>query len=224
MRKTQRLTAIGALVGLTALLGAYGTTPTNTGTGGLNTSPSTTSLTAPPSTTSPSGVTQISDIYGPACNQVPASGPGSAQGMVRDAVGTAASNNPLLTTLARAVQAANLVDTLNNTNTSYTIFAPANSAFQTLPPGTVDKLLADPQGQLKKVLTYHVVPQRYDAEGLARAGTVQTVEGEPLTITGQKGSLVIDKQTQAHVLCGNIPTANATVFVIDKVLMPPSQS
>ena len=82
-------------------------------------------------------------------------------------------------------------------------------------------MLADPRGALTDILTYHVVPQRYDTAGLARAGTVTTVQGAPLTISGEPGSLVIDEQQPARVLCSNIPTANATVFVIDTVLMPP---
>ena len=65
-----------------------------------------------------------------------------------------------------------------------------------------------------------MVPQRYDAQGLADAGTVTTVQGGELTVSGEPGSLVIDEQEQASVVCGNIATANGTVFVIDKVLMP----
>jgi uncharacterized surface protein with fasciclin (FAS1) repeats len=159
-------------------------------------------------------------VYGPGCDQVPASGEGSAAGMADDPIGTAAANNPLVSRLVEAAQAAGLVDTLNDPNASYTVFAPANTAFDALPPGTLDQLLADPQGQLTTILTYHVVPQRYDAQGLADAGTVTTVQGTDLTITGEPGSLVIDEQEQASVLCGNISTANGTVFVIDKVLMP----
>lgn len=166
------------------------------------------------------GVTEIADIYGPACAQVPTEGEGSAQGMIDDPVGTAASNNPLLSTLTQAVQAAGLVDTLNDPEAAYTVFAPANSAFEALPAGTLDELLADPQGRLTEILTYHVMPERYDAEGLAEAGTVTTVQGDELVITGEPTELVIDEQQQASVLCGNIPTANATVFVIDDVLMP----
>jgi uncharacterized surface protein with fasciclin (FAS1) repeats len=168
------------------------------------------------------GVTTISDIYGPACAQVPTEGEGSAEGMVDDPVATAAGNNPLLSTLATAVEAAGLVDTLNDPDAAYTVFAPANSAFEALPAGTLDQLLADPQGQLTDILTYHVVPERYDAAGLAAAGTVTTVQGDELVISGEATELVIDEQEQAAVLCGNIPTANATVFVIDKVLMPPA--
>src|SRR6478752_2119423 len=74
-----------------------------------------------------SGVTKISDIFGPACGQVPTEGPGSAQGMVNDPVATAASHNPLLTTLTKAVTAANLGDTLNSAP-ALTVFAPSDSA------------------------------------------------------------------------------------------------
>lgn len=102
------------------------------------------------------------------------------------------------------------------------MFAPANAAFEALPAGTLDSLLADPQGRLTEILTYHVVPERYDAEGLAETGTVTTVQGDQLVISGEPTELVIDEQEQAAVLCGNIPTANATVFVVDQVLMPPA--
>ncbi len=166
------------------------------------------------------GVTQPGDVYGPACNQLPATGEGSAQGMADDPLGTAAANNPQLSRLVEAAQAAGLTNTLNDPNASYTVFAPSNAAFEALPPGTLEQVLADPQGQLSEILTYHVVPQRYDAQGLADAGTVTTVQGSQLSIYGEPGTFVIDEQEQASVLCGNIPTANGTVFVIDKVLMP----
>ncbi|HZA16059.1 MAG TPA: fasciclin domain-containing protein, partial [Pseudonocardiaceae bacterium] len=130
------------------------------------------------------GVTQISDIFGPACSQVPTEGEGSAQGMVDDPVATAASNNPLLTTLVKAVTAANLGDTLNSAE-AITVFAPADPAFADLEaknPGTIQKLTTDPNvasadSQLSTILKYHVVPQRYDAAGLVQAGTVDTLQG-----------------------------------------------
>lgn len=174
--------------------------------------------TLPP--TVPVGVTPAGEVYGPGCNQVPTSGEGSVEGMADDPVATAAGNNPLLSRLAEAVRAAGLTDTLNDPNASYTVFAPANSAFEALPPGTLDQVLADPKGRLTDILTYHVVPQRYDAQGLSEAGTVTTVQGTELTVAGEPDFLVVDQQEQASVLCGNIDTANATVFVIDKVLMP----
>lgn len=163
-------------------------------------------------------------MFGPGCAQVPTdpADEGSVQGMIDDPVGTAASNNPLLTKLTGAVQAAGLVDTLNDPNAQYTVFAPADPAFDALPPEQLDALLTDPaqRGMLTDVLTYHVVPQRMDAEGLARAGTLDTVQGGQVTIEGSGEDLTVNG---ANVLCGNVPTANATVFVVDQVLMPPQQ-
>lgn len=178
---------------------------------------------APGATT---GVTQISDIFGPACSQVPTEGEGSAQGMVDDPVATAASNNPLLTTLVKAVTAANLGDTLNSAE-AITVFAPADPAFADLEaqnPGTVQKLTTDPNvasadSQLATILKYHVVPQRYDAAGLVQAGSVDTLQGGQVTIAGTEAAPTVNG---AQVLCGNIPTANATVFVIGQVLSPPA--
>jgi uncharacterized surface protein with fasciclin (FAS1) repeats len=221
VKNLPRLAALGATAALTLALTGCGNsdepadTPAPPPTTGATTAPST-------SAAAEQGVTAISDIYGPACAQVPTEGEGSAEGMVDDPVATAAGNNPLLSTLATAVEAAGLVDTLNDPNAAYTVFAPANAAFEALPAGTLDTLLADPQGQLTEILTYHVVPERYDADALAEAGTVTTVQGDELVITGEPTELVIDEQEQAAVLCGNIPTANATVFVIDQVLMPPA--
>ncbi len=178
---------------------------------------------APGATT---GVTQISDIFGPACSQVPTEGEGSAQGMVDDPVATAASNNPLLTTLVKAVTAANLGDTLNSAE-AITVFAPADPAFADLEaknPGTTQKLITDPNvasadSQLATILKYHVVPQRYDAAGLVQAGRVDTLQGGQLTIAGTEAAPTVNG---AQVLCGNIPTENATVFVIGQVLAPPA--
>lgn len=221
MRKIQRLAAVGALAGLTIALGACANQEEpaagggDTGNQAPAPQPPTTETTAP----SGDGATTIQDIFGPACSQVPTEGEGSAQGMVDDPVGTAASNNPLLTTLTQTVGAANLVDTLNAPDAQYTVFAPANSAFEALPPGTVDTLLQDPGGDLTTILTYHVIPQRYDAQGLVEAGSVQSVQGAPVEITGTPDAPMING---ANVACGNIPTSNATVFVIDQVLMPPA--
>lgn len=230
MRKIQRLAAVGALAGLTVALGACSNSEQPAaggggGGGGGATQAAPETQNAPTMESSPAGgagVTRVSDIFGPACDQVPTEGEGSAQGMVDDPVATAASNNPLLTTLTEAVGAANLVDTLNDPEASYTVFAPADPAFEALPEGTLEQLLQDPQGQLTTILTYHVVPQRYDAQGLVEAGQVMTVQGDMLQIMGTPEAPIIDQSERANVLCGNIPTANATVFVIDKVLMPES--
>jgi uncharacterized surface protein with fasciclin (FAS1) repeats len=119
-----------------------------------------------------------------------------------------------------------LPDTLNNTQ-GITVFAPYNGAFD-----AVQKQIGAPafQGLLKDtnklggLLSYHVVGQRYDAKGLVAAGQTTELAGGNLTIGGTADAPTItDGQgNTAKVLCGNIPTSNATVFVIDRVLMPKS--
>jgi uncharacterized surface protein with fasciclin (FAS1) repeats len=204
--------------GSSATTAAKATTATTaTASSGAATSTTMTSTTMASSAPAASG--SMSQPFGPACSSVPASGAGSFAGMAKDPAATAASNNPVLSTLVSAVKAAGLVDTLNGPG-PFTIFAPANDAFAKIDKGTLDKLLADPTGDLTKILTYHVVAgQALDAQGLAKAGTVKTVNGGQVTITGSGDNLMING---AKVLCGNISTANAKVFIIDQVLMPPA--
>ncbi len=163
------------------------------------------------------GVTTASDVYGPGCSQVPTEGEGSVQGMIDDPVATAASNNPLLTKLVAAVGAADLGDTLNNAE-ALTVFAPADPAFDALGEEKFKELASKPD-ELAPILTYHVVGQRLDREGLVEAGTVESLNtsGGELKIEGEGENMTVNG---AKVLCGNVPTANATVFVIDSVLMP----
>ena len=218
MRKIQRLAAVGAMAVLTTMVGACSSAqgPPN------NSAPPTGEATAPTG----NGVTNISDIFGPACNQVPTQGEGSAQGMVDDPVATAASNNPLLKTLVAAVTAAKLGDTLNNAE-AITVFAPADPAFTDLEaknPGitkqlTTDPNVASPDSKLSTVLKYHVVGQRYDAAGLVQAGSVESLQGSKVAIGGTPAAPTVNG---TPVLCGNIPTKNATVFVIGQVLSPPA--
>jgi uncharacterized surface protein with fasciclin (FAS1) repeats len=227
VRKIQRLAAVGALAVLTAVVGACSSSQ-QPATGSQASAPATSESAAPGEATAPtgSGVTKISDIFGPACSQVPTQGPGSAQGMVNDPVATAASHNPLLTTLTKAVTAANLGDTLNSAP-ALTVFAPSDSAFQALEaknPGILNQLttapdVATPNSKLAKILTYHVVGTRYDAAGLVQAGSVDSLEGAKITIGGTAAAPTVNG---APVLCGNIPTKNATVFVIGQVLSPPA--
>ena len=230
MRKIQRLAAVGALAALTAVVGACSNSQGPATSGQPSSEPQQSSAQAAPNpgalAPTGNGVTQISDIFGPACSQVPTDGPGSAQGMVNDPVATAASHNPLLTTLTKAVTAANLVDTLNSAP-ALTVFAPSDSAFQALEaknPGILNQLTTAPDAatsnsQLAKILTYHVVGTRYDAAGLIQAGTLDTLEGAKITVGGTAAAPTING---APVLCGNIPTKNATVFIIGQVLSPPA--
>lgn len=170
------------------------------------------------------GMTTADDVFGPGCSQVPTdpNNEGSVQGMVDDPVGTAASNNPLLKKLTAAVESAGLGDTLNKQDANYTVFAPADPAFDDIPADQLDALLNDPEMKedLTKTLTFHVVPERMDAEGLVEAGSVKSVQGGEVKIGGTADAPTVNG---AKVLCGNVPTANATVFVIDKVLQPGKQ-
>ena len=152
--------------------------------------------------------------FGPGCSKIPTSGKGSFDGMSADGVATAASNNPLLSTLVTAVKRAGLVDTLNNTQ-AITVFAPDNDAFAALGKTTLTKALAN-KGQLTKILTTHVVKGRIAPADLA--GTHQTLSGSSITVTGSGADFTVDGN--AHVICGNVQTANATVYIIDHVLMP----
>jgi uncharacterized surface protein with fasciclin (FAS1) repeats len=216
------------MAALTAVVGACSNSERPaTGNPGAGHPPSSSAQSAPTSVApTGNGVTQTSDIFGPACSQVPTQGPGAPQAMVNDPVATAASHNPLLTTLTKAVTAANLVDTLN-TAPALTVFAPSDPAFQALEaqhPGILNQLTtapdaASPDSKLSKLLKYHVVGQRYDAAGLVQAGTVTSLEGGRITIGGTPAAPTVNG---AQMQCGNIPTKNATVFVIGQVLSPPA--
>jgi uncharacterized surface protein with fasciclin (FAS1) repeats len=153
--------------------------------------------------------------FGAGCADVPTSGAGSFDGMVTAPVASAASANPLLSTLVTAVKKAGLVDALNSSD-GITVFAPANSAFDKIPAKDLKAVLAD-KAMLTKVLTYHVVPGQLSPEDLA--GTHKTLEGEKITVKGSGEDFTVGTGGAA-VVCGNIPTANATVYVIDSVLMP----
>ncbi|MGY1785503.1 fasciclin domain-containing protein [Geodermatophilus sp. SYSU D00698] len=157
--------------------------------------------------------------FGAACSSVPADGEGSFAGMTDDPVATAASNNPVLSTLVQAVIQANLVDTLNTTD-DITVIAPANPAFEAIPADRLQAVLAD-QAMLTQVLTHHVIPGRLSPDQLA--GTHTTVAGDEVTIDGSGESFTVARTvtgTPASVICGNVQTANATVYVVDQVLAP----
>ena len=154
-------------------------------------------------------------VFGSACAAVPTTGPGSFDGMATDPVATAASHNPVLSTLVTAVSKAGLVDSLNSAQ-GITVFAPINDAFAKLPKATLDKALGDPKGLLSSVLTYHVVPGRLTPEQLP--GMHKTLQGATLDVTGSGDSFSVNGS--AKVVCGNVQTANATVYLIDGVLLP----
>lgn len=152
--------------------------------------------------------------FGPGCAAVPADGAGSFSGMAKDPVATAASNNPVLSTLVTAVTEAGLGDTLNTTP-DITVFAPTNDAFAAMDKATLDKAMADPKGLLTTVLTNHVVAGRLAPDQVA--GEHETLAGTKITVEGSGEDFTVG---EAKVVCGDVQTANATVYIIDGVLLP----
>lgn len=147
-------------------------------------------------------------------------GSGSIQGMSQDPVAVAASNNPLLTTLVSAVSGqlnpdVNLVDTLNGSE--FTVFAPVDDAFAKIDAATIESLKTDSE-TLTSILTYHVVPGQIEPADIV--GMHTTVQGADLEVTGSGDNLMVNG---AMVICGGVQTANATVYLIDSVLMPPAE-
>jgi uncharacterized surface protein with fasciclin (FAS1) repeats len=162
------------------------------------------------------------DLVGPGCaayaEQVP-DGAGSVAGMSADPVAVAASNNPLLTTLTAAVSGqlnpeVDLVDTLNGDE--FTVFAPVDDAFAKIDAATIEALKTD-SATLSSILTYHVVPGQLSPDEVV--GTLTTVQGGTVEVTGSGDELMVN---DAAVICGGVHTANATVYLIDTVLMPPA--
>ncbi|GGN40337.1 lipoprotein [Streptomyces kronopolitis] len=161
------------------------------------------------------GMDAMAKPFGPACATVPKGGKGSFDGMAKDPVATAASHNPALSTLVTAVKKAGLVDTLNGAK-DITVFAPTNDAFGKIPKAQLDKVLAD-KTMLTKILTGHVVGEKISPDKLAD-GSFDTLAKNKLTTSGSGESYMVDGS--ANVVCGNVQTANATVHIIDTVLLP----
>ena len=231
MRHTQRLSTIGVMAALTVALAACGGTEASTAAPASPAAAPSSAASMPSASATmaaTSGVTTNADVFGPACGQLPqGDAPGSLNNMGPQPVASAASTNPLLTTLVTAVgKVPGLADTLNQQQ-GITVFAPYNGAFdevKTAVGAPAFNALLEDQTKLGGLLSYHVVPQRYDAAGLVGAGKVTELAGGDVTIggTAEAPTVTSGNGTTANILCGNIPTSNATVFVIDKVLMPAS--
>ncbi|MFI5626803.1 fasciclin domain-containing protein [Nocardioides sp. NPDC051685] len=153
--------------------------------------------------------------FGEGCKLIPADGAGSFNGMATAPVASAASANPLLKTLVAAVGQAKLVDTLNSAD-GLTVFAPTDDAFKKIPKADLDAVMADNK-TLTKILTHHVVAGQLGPDEVA--GEHETLAGDKIDVKGSDENFTVGKEN-AKVLCGNIPTANATVYVVDTVLMP----
>jgi uncharacterized surface protein with fasciclin (FAS1) repeats len=217
-KRVGRVAAIAAALALPLAMAACGST--ETANPGASTAPSSSAPSMAPSSpmVSPSESASMStQPFGAACSAVPKSGKGSFDGMSTDPVATAASNNPLLSTLVTAVKAAGLVDTLNNAE-NITVFAPTNDAFAKIDKATLDKVLAD-KATLTAILTEHVVGQRLSPDMVAgEFDTLNPKQG--LSVEGSGEDFTVNGSAQ--VLCGNVQTANATVYIIDNVLLPKS--
>lgn len=189
--------------------------------GGETNSESSEPAPASSSSSSASEMDPMMDLVGSGCaayaEKVP-DGEGSVSGMAQDPVATAASNNPMLTTLSSAISGdlnkdVNLVDTLNSDE--FTVFAPVDEAFEKLPEKDLDAVVND-KDMLTDVLTYHVVPGKMSPDELD--GMYKTVQGDKVEVTGSGDDMMVN---DASVICGGVQTANATVYLVDQVLMPP---
>ena len=216
--RATKIAALAAVVAFPLSLAACGDTADT------SSAPASSAAAAPSSAASSAAVTpsasasasDASAPFGAGCAAVPTSGKGSFDGMSQDPVATAASNNPALSTLVTAVKAAGLVDTLNNAE-DITVFAPTNDAFKKIPAADLKKVLADKK-TLTAILTGHVTSPELaptdlagDHTSLAKTTIKVTGSGEDFTVNGD-----------SKVVCGNVQTANATVYIIDTVLLPAS--
>ena len=156
----------------------------------------------------------------PEPTEAPVAEPTMEEEMMADIVDTAVADGRF-TTLVTAVTAAGLVDTLKGEG-PFTVFAPTDDAFAALPEGTLDALLADPEGALTDVLLYHVVAGEVLAADVVTLESATTVGGEDISITVRDGSVFLNDTVQ--VIITDIETSNGVIHVIDAVLIPPSMA
>jgi len=215
IRSTRTALAVFSITAV-AMLGLAGCS-TDTGSSSTSDEPTTSEESMAPTE---EAMDPAADLVGPGCaayaEAVP-DGAGSVAGMSEDPVAVAASNNPMLTTLTAAVSGelnpdVNLVDTLNGDE--FTVFAPVDDAFAKIDPATIESLKTDAD-TLTSILTYHVVPGQLSPDEVV--GTQTTVQGGTVEVTGSGDDLMVN---DAKVICGGVHTANATVYLIDTVLMP----
>ncbi|MER8017330.1 fasciclin domain-containing protein [Streptomyces griseoluteus] len=153
-----------------------------------------------------------SGTFGPDCSAL-----SQKADTAKDKVVDAAAAYPQLSQLVSAAVRAHLTDTLND-KSAVTVFAPNNDAFKKVTASQLSSLLNN-EGQLKKVLTYHVVDKQITPDQLSD-GSFTTVEGAKLTTSGSGSDFKVNGK--ANIVCGNIKAANATIYVVDSVLQPPS--
>jgi uncharacterized surface protein with fasciclin (FAS1) repeats len=212
---TRTLRRASAIAALTLALAACSDDGADSSASDSTTSAATT--TTAPTTEVPAGP------FGPGCAGLPTAGEGSVEAIAGQPVSTAAAHIPALSSLVHAVEVAGLAGSLDSQE-QVTVFAPANVAFAAVPDDALDALLHDTP-RLTALLTHHVVAGRLTPDQLA--GTHTTLNNDAVTIEGAGETFTIAgggtvTQKPAAVICGNVQTANATVYVIDQVLLPPS--
>jgi uncharacterized surface protein with fasciclin (FAS1) repeats len=174
------------------------------------------STTAQP-TPGPSESGAAGEEFGAACAAIPTdpSNPGSFEAMATEPVITAAAANPdFFSIFVGAVEKAGLTDSLNDSE-NITVFVPTNDAFAKVPAEDLNTILAS-QEMLVAILEYHVVPQTLTPENLV--GTHLTQAGDSVEVTGSGTDFIVNNT--ASIVCGNVKTANATVYAVDSVLLP----
>jgi Fasciclin domain len=152
---------------------------------------------------------------GAGCGFIPVRGAGSFGSISGQRVVNATSSQPQLSVFSSAIKSASLTGELDRMK-SFTLFVPVNSAFAALDKSDVTFLRK--QSNLVQVVRRQVVPMRITPTRMAMGGSVTTITGSKLTLGKSGGSYRVD---QATVVCGNIKTANGTIYVIDRVLLPP---
>jgi uncharacterized surface protein with fasciclin (FAS1) repeats len=141
---------------------------------------------------------------------------GTARAAEKDLVDTAVSAGSFQT-LAKALQAAGLVDTLKGTG-PFTVFAPTDEAIAKLPAGTLESLLKpENKATLAAILRYHVVPGRIAASEVTKMTSAKTANGQELTISSAGGRVKVDA---ASVVKADVQASNGVIHVIDTVVLP----
>ena len=140
----------------------------------------------------------------------------TGQTQTKDIVETAVAAGSFKT-LAKALQAADLVNTLKGPG-PFTVFAPTDEAFAALPAGTIDDLLKpENKAKLQRILTYHVVAGKVMAADVVKLQSAKSVSGDTLTVATRNGGVTVDN---AHVVKTDIAASNGVIHVIDAVLLP----
>ena len=211
-RKRHRGAAVAGLIGAGLLLAVAGcgTSPTTEGTAIGSPPVGTASFPA-----SPSPHVSMAAAVGQDCAMFPAQGSGSRGSMTGEKALAAASANPRLSAFVAAVRAAGL-ETVLNSRTGYTLMIPDNAAFGALSSSDVARM--HNLGYLTRLAKYHVASARVTPAQFGAGASVPTLEGGTLKLARSGSAYTVNGAT---VLCGNITTSDATVYVINGVLVPP---